>query len=65
MSALRKGKDAERETPELEEEDEEGRGEEDALREAWGRKGIVIQLEGKRWRIRLSLKYQSSVSTGT
>ena len=65
LSALRRGKDVERDTPEPMEEDDEGRGEEDALREAFGRKGFVIHLEGRRYTIRLSMKYQSSVATGT
>lgn len=62
LAGMRKGRDDERDTPDPEDEGEE---EEAALREAYSRKGIVLLLQGKRYTIRLALKYSNAVATGT
>ena len=68
VAAQKKGKDRERDTPEAEDGDEDeevGKGEEEALARAFTRNGIVIELQGMRYTMRISLRYHSIQATGT
>ena len=42
-----------------------GSGEEAALRKALARKAVVLELQGMRYKLRITLRYHSSVATGT
>ena len=61
------GKDREKDTPDPEEEDGDsaGTGEERALAHNFARNSFVIELTGLRFKIRISLRYNRMVATGT
>ena len=44
---------------------QEGSDEEAALRKALARKAVVLELQGMRYKLRITLRYHSSVATGT
>lgn len=43
----------------------DGSKEEEALRKALARKAVVLELQGMRYKLRVTLRYHSSVATGT